>query len=194
MLLEEYKLENKETVKVFDDFLPNTIESKQFLIEQIEKLLNHSNIDVHSNKKNHYAIVFGPIEYSYYKVTHKIKPMLNWMKKLCQLASIEAGYSKNYFNQILINKFIGTGIGIHTDDEPIYKDINNKYGAVGILSIGETKENHTFSSNRNNIELKLKAKDMSYIVMSSGIIYHKVGKAKNIRYSLTFRHVPKNQL
>ena len=147
----------------------------------------------HSNKNDHKkqtAIYYGPVEYAYSKTAvHPKDEMPNKLKVLAHEIEQQLGKPKGYFNNVLINKFDNNyGIGEHTDSEDLYIDSEGKVGDVAIISIGSTKEEHTFDGK------KAIANDKSLVNMSTGHIKHSVGKANGTRYSLTFRHIPKSKL
>jgi len=193
--------------------VPNFIDTEQanYIANKVEELINDSSIDKVSNKFNfsrHIAITFGPVDYTYSlgrneTVTHKAKPIHAWMEALARRTERKDSKPEGYYNQVLINKFVETGIGErpngenikHTDAETPYIDENGNVGSVAIISIGDTVEEHEFSDKfKGGNEVKAHAIDKSLVVMSSGKMYHYVAPASGVRYSITYRHVPDNRL
>jgi alkylated DNA repair dioxygenase AlkB len=177
-------------------YIPNFLNQQQidYAISAIEKDFADDNIDKVSNVNDfsrQISVAYGDIDYTYSTgtygdVTHKSKPIPVWLYRLCRLVEKRLQIDENYYNHILINKFEDDeGIGYHRDDESIYKDKDGNIGSVVILSIGDVKGLHSFE------KTKIKVEHNSMVVMSSGYILHKVAKSKGIRYSVTFRHLPK---
>ena len=176
-------------VKVLEDMLNKSEQSK--LRTMVDTIIADKNIDRVHNKTGQTGIAFGPIEYSYSngRYSHKQKDMPKEILELANQIGETLGRTKDYYNHVLINKFEdGIGIGMHPDNEPIYKDTNGAIGAVAIYSIGSTKVPHIIENE------KYTAKNNSLVEMASGSMYHSVGAADGVRYSFTFRHIPENNL
>lgn len=176
-------------VKVLEDMLNKSEQSK--LKTMVDNIIADKNIDRVHNKTGQTGIAFGPVEYSYSngRYSHKQKDMPKEISELANQIGETLGRTKDYYNHVLINKFEdGIGIGMHPDNEPIYKDTNGAIGAVAIYSIGSTKVPHIIENE------KYTAKNNSLVEMASGSMYHSVGAADGIRYSFTFRHIPENNL
>ena len=176
-------------VKVLEDMLNKSEQSK--LKTMVDNIIADKNIDKVHNKTGQTGIAFGPVEYSYSngRYSHKQKDMPKEISELAKQIGETLGRTKDYYNHVLINKFEdGIGIGMHPDNEPIYKDTNGAIGAVAIYSIGSTKVPHIIENE------KYTAKNNSLVEMASGSMYHSVGAADGVRYSFTFRHIPENNL
>ena len=176
-------------VKVLEDMLNKSDQSKLKTI--VDNIIADKNIDKVHNKTGQTGIAFGPVEYSYSngRYSHKQKDMPKEISELANQIGETLGRTKDYYNHVLINKFEdGIGIGMHPDNEPIYKDTNGAIGAVAIYSIGSTKVPHIIENE------KYTAKNNSLVEMASGSMYHSVGAADGVRYSFTFRHIPENNL
>lgn len=176
-------------VKILENILNKSEQNK--LKTMVDNIISDKNIDKVHNKTGQTGIAFGPIEYSYSngRYSHKQKDMPKEISELAKQIGETLGRTKDYYNHVLINKFEdGIGIGMHPDNEPIYKDTNGAIGAVAIYSIGSTKVPHIIENE------KYTAKNNSLIEMASGSMYHSVGNADGVRYSFTFRHIPENNL
>lgn len=175
-----------------------TQQQAEFAIKQMEKDLLDPNIDKVTNVgdvNRQVAIAYGPIEYTYSlgrgkKGTHKAKEIPKWLVKLARKIEVDLGKPEGYYNHVLFNKFArGEGIGGHTDNESIYQDSKKNVGSVAIISIGGTKTDHIIGGQ------KFKASNNSLVEMSTGDLHHTVAKADDKgRYSITFRHIPKENL
>jgi len=176
--------------------LEGTNEKKSIFAMYSNKLQsNGENLDKHA------AIVFNRgnakgTTYKYHNSTHVSTDMVDGglLDAFSNKVGEKLKKDSTYFNHVLINKFNGTGIGEHTDAEGIYIDENGNVGDVAVLSIGDSKEEHTFRLGFKDTAIKLKAPDNSLVNMNTGKIRHKVGIANKTRYSITFRHVPENSM
>lgn len=171
-------------------------------INKVENLLateqnKESNFD---NEAKQVAVVYGPKEYSYAKggkdsqgnkrmAIHNIKAIPQWMQDLSRKVEKDLGKPEGYYNHVLINRYgDDVGIGTHTDAESIYDNEKGEVGSVAIYSIGHTKNKHKIGG------VDFQATHNSLAEMSTGKLSHSVGKAKGVRYSINFRHIPPSQL
>jgi len=158
------------------------------LSDELEQMFKKYNFVSWKNGR-HKAIAFGDIEYEYTGAKHKPQkpdyidsPII---KNILNKASEVVGRPFDYYNHILINRFDNCGIGTHTDDEDLYQDKNGNVGPVLIVSIGDTLTPHIIDG------VKILAYNNSVVEMSTGKLKHSVGNSDGIRYSITFRHIPK---
>jgi alkylated DNA repair dioxygenase AlkB len=164
-----------------------------FVKKQVDRIIADDTIDKQSGVNDfsrQVSIAFGSLDYRYSDgkggtVFHKAKEVPTWIDRMSRVVEEKLERENGYYNHVLINKFANNeGIGSHRDNEAIYRDFNGKIGAVAIVSIGQTREPHSFENARLEVEHN------SLIEMSSGQILHKVGKSFKDRYSITFRHIP----
>ena len=196
---------NGGTVSVIADSLSES--QMDFAKTEMEKILNDSSIDKGSNTNiaKQVAVAYGPINYSYSggggkTITHKAKPTPVWLNKLARSTEQELGKPEGYYNHVLFNRFADNeGIGRHPDAEKIYKNTKGSIGSVAIYSIGDTRTPHviwgtSYGDRPKGTDGQFKAESGALVEMDTGSLYHEVAKAKGTRYSITFRHIPENQL
>ena len=158
-----------------------TSEQAKFIYETIMKM--QADKDWRSLKKNHSALSFAPIGYTYGRVEHPAKAKPLWIERLCHKVGKDLGLPFGNFNQCLINIYAdGVGIGEHKDDEDIYQS-EDGHTAIVCISLGVTKRPHLI----NGKEIDVPSLSLYQIDTDT---LHNAAPAKGTRISLTFRHIP----
>jgi len=143
----------------------------------------------------HKAAWYGPVEYTYTGITHKMQVMPEEFQTIARQIEDATGVPRGYYNSALVNLFpAGKGIRAHADNEEIFERANGTIGKVATVTLGGSSE------------ITISGKFSDKIPVSSGSMYimpgqrfqlenkHAVGKATKERISLTFRHIPNNRL
>jgi hypothetical protein len=182
------------------NLLKNTVDNIFNKFNVVEKSKNIVGKNESLNWGNRLTTTFTSLQkdsiidkvYSYSGVNHGFENYLNENSNLYK-ASREAERLLNkpsgYFNHILINKFQAgnKGMGAHKDNESLYIDSTGKVGDVAVLSIGDMESNHVINGK------KIDANNGT-LIMFNGNDTHSLGKAKEGRISITFRHIPENHI
>jgi len=175
------------------DALEKTLE-KEFPIELAKPE------QIAGNKWALKSIYYGPIDYSYSKLTRPATPMPGWLNKAVRELEKRMGVVPGYFDTALINKYTNrnTKLGMHTDAEEnlIGKDkktnptvLTLSLGAKRIFMLEGIKN---FTGN----DAKLEAKHGNVLVMGKDSQFnylHGIEQSTGedgTRYSITLRHTP----
>ena len=165
----------------------------------IKKYVGKFNLTVFKNiyfkygvtKWGYTTVWFGAKPYSYSGVKHTAKVMPTYFGNMADSLGKSYGYSKGYFNSVLINYFPrGKGIGFHRDDEEALRLKDGTIGAILVLTLGTPAE---ITIRGDKVNENFTAHDSTTYLMPEGDFQdtheHKVGKTKTYRISLTFRHI-----
>lgn len=197
-VIDDYVMK-REKIRIMDteiiyqkEFWKKKIETEKYF----EEYRGKDNYIKNKKDDSHEAIWFGPVGYKYgnYKELKK-EEMPKEIKRLAREIEVRMKYEKGYFNSVYINRYNKAGIGYHHDNDRIFRKSNKwedgKEIIVAVYSIGE----ECVISINNRLQeletLKLKVEDNSLYIMEENFqntLYHKVGNAKRLRYSYTFRH------
>ncbi|EJF06158.1 Protein of unknown function (DUF1768, DUF2800) [Thiovulum sp. ES] len=169
-------------------------ETPSEFLEELDSLFNTKGT---VQKKGHEVLWFGINSYYYKGLRKPIDPISSdirsgYLGTIVSEIETFLNLAPKYFTSVLINKYQnGAGIARHKDDEPIIAEKSYiavvSFGAKATIEILDD-----IGASRGSFVAEDRSIYVMKDVLSSGSwfqheLWHKVGSAKGLRYSLTFR-------
>lgn len=145
------------------------------------------------------ALWFGEEVYKYSGVRHEATVMHPYVTRIARDIEKETGMPVGYFNSVLINEYKGgKGLKAHRDNESIFIDKDNNIGEIATLTLSGEGKVTIYDNKGKEVEShKVNAGDL-YVMPGKQFqnnFRHKVDTVgKATRISLTFRHIPNNDI
>lgn len=170
---------------------------KNLKFDQFAKVISDNKLTKKTAGRD--VVWFGAEDYEYTGAKHQQQDMPKQFSDLARQLEKQLGYPEGYFNSVLSNLFPASRqIPFHSDNEKIFIRKDGTIGAVATISLGGTSEISIKDNKTGKIENVFTVENGDLYVMPDGAFQvdkkHAVGPSKDMRISMTFRHIASSKL